>query len=231
MGTFDEFFLAFGPAFAGMNTFVVESRTNNTAVFDLGVGGLGKMAGVQGVVEVPQQPPSLVAGVYGSGIVQPGVIGFSRENDGVEPLTARVPVGPEQPLVAKAGPVHEAQCRHILRCDEHLEAAKAERDKGPTRDQAHRFGRDTAATRRRNQTAPELAHPMLVQYHHHLTEVGVGVEVGDDEVEQTAVSPELLEILDDTRAVGRWQRRHRHHRRWILAELVGSVEVLDPERA
>ena len=38
MGTFDEFFLAFGPAFAGMNTFVVESRTNNTAVFDLGVG-------------------------------------------------------------------------------------------------------------------------------------------------------------------------------------------------
>ena len=84
MGTFDEFFLAFGPAFAGMNTFVVESRTNNTAVFDLGVGGLGKMAGVQGVVEVPQQPPSLVAGVYGSGIVQPGVIGFSRENDGVE---------------------------------------------------------------------------------------------------------------------------------------------------
>jgi hypothetical protein len=84
MGTFDEFFLAFGPAFAGMNTFVVESRTNNTAVFDLGVGGLGKVAGVQGVVEVPQQPPSLVAGVYGSGIVQPGVIGFSRENDGVE---------------------------------------------------------------------------------------------------------------------------------------------------
>jgi hypothetical protein len=84
MGTFDEFFLAFGPAFAGMNTFVVESRTNNIPVFDFGVGGLGKMAGVQGVVDVPQQPPSLVAGVYGSGIVQPGVIGFSRENDGLE---------------------------------------------------------------------------------------------------------------------------------------------------
>jgi hypothetical protein len=84
MGTFDEFFLAFGPAFAGMNTFVVETRTNNIPVFDFGVGGLGKMAGVQGVVEVPQQPPSLIAGVYGSGIVQPGVIGFSRENDGVE---------------------------------------------------------------------------------------------------------------------------------------------------
>ncbi len=42
MGTFDEFFLAFGPAFAGMNTFVVESRTNNTAVFDLGVGDWGR---------------------------------------------------------------------------------------------------------------------------------------------------------------------------------------------
>jgi hypothetical protein len=84
MGIASEFFQAFGPAFAGMNTFVVESRADNTPVFDLGVGGLGRRAGVQGVVEVPQQPPDFVAGVYGSGIVQPGVIGFSQGNDGVE---------------------------------------------------------------------------------------------------------------------------------------------------
>jgi hypothetical protein len=84
VGIASEFFQAFGPAFAGMNTFVVESRTNNTPVFDFGVGGLGRTVGVQGVVEVPQHPPDLVAGVYGSGIVQPGVIGFSRDNDGAQ---------------------------------------------------------------------------------------------------------------------------------------------------
>jgi hypothetical protein len=84
MGTFDEFFLAFGPALGGMNTFVVDNSTNNRPVFEFGVGGLGRTNGVQGVVEVPQQPPTLIGGVYGSGILQPGVIGFSRENDGVE---------------------------------------------------------------------------------------------------------------------------------------------------
>src|SRR4051794_3251972 len=85
------------------------------------------------------------------------VRGKPREHDGVEPLTTSVPVGPEHPLVAKAGPVHKAQCRHILRCHEHLEAAKAEGVKSPTGDERHRFGRDAAAMRRRNQTAPELA--------------------------------------------------------------------------
>jgi hypothetical protein len=154
-----------------------------------------------------------------------------RENDGVEPLTARVPVGPEYPLVAKAGPVHEAQGRDILRCDEHLEAAKAERAEGPAGDEPHRLGRDTAATRRRNQAAPELAHPVFAHRQHHLAEVGVAEKVGDDEIEQTAVFPALFEILDDPRAVGPWKRRHPKHRSWILAELVGSVEVLDPERA
>src|SRR6266545_829907 len=84
MSTIDDFFLAFGTAFAGMNTFVVESSTNNTPVFDFGLGGLGKMAGVLGVAETPQNPPNLVCGVYGAGVVQPGVIGFSRENDGAQ---------------------------------------------------------------------------------------------------------------------------------------------------
>jgi hypothetical protein len=84
MGTFDDFFLAFGPALKGMNTFVVESETNNTPVFDFGVGGLGKTNGVQGAVEAPQNPPNLVGGVYGAGVIQPGVIGFSRENDGAQ---------------------------------------------------------------------------------------------------------------------------------------------------
>jgi len=84
MGTFDDFFLAFGDAFAGMNTFVVKSDTDNTPVFDFGLGGLGKMAGVHGVTEVPQQPPNLVAGVYGAGLIQPGVIGFSRDGDGAQ---------------------------------------------------------------------------------------------------------------------------------------------------
>jgi hypothetical protein len=87
MGTFDDFFLAFGKALGGMNTFVVESSTNNTPVFDFGVGGLGKANGVQGAVEAPQNPPNLVGGVYGTGVVQPGVIGFSRENDGAQGLS------------------------------------------------------------------------------------------------------------------------------------------------
>ena len=133
--------------------------------------------------------------------------------------------------MAKAGPVHEAQRRDILRCDEHLEAAKAERVESPTGDQPQRLGRDTVATRRRNQTASELAHPMFAQHHHHLAEVGVAEKVGDDEIEQTTVSSALLEIPDDPRAVGRWKRRHPQRRRWILAERVGRVEVLDPERA
>ena len=87
MGTFDDFFVAFGPALKGMNTFVVESETNNTPVFDFGVGGLGKTNGVQGAVEAPQNPPKLVGGVYGAGVVQPGIIGFSRENDGAQGLS------------------------------------------------------------------------------------------------------------------------------------------------
>jgi hypothetical protein len=87
MSTIDDFFLAFGTAFAGMNTFVVESSTNNTPVFDFGLGGLGKMAGVLGVAETPQNPPNFVCGVYGAGVVQPGIIGFSRENDGAQGLS------------------------------------------------------------------------------------------------------------------------------------------------
>jgi hypothetical protein len=87
MSTIDDFFLAFGTAFAGMNTFVVESSTNNTPVFDFGLGGLGKMAGVLGVAEAPQNPPNFVCGVYGAGVVQPGIIGFSRENDGAQGLS------------------------------------------------------------------------------------------------------------------------------------------------
>ena len=82
MSTDDDFFLAFGRAYAGMNTFVVDD--DGKSVFDFGVGGLGNMAGVLGVTEVPQEPPNFVAGVYGAGISQPGVIGFSRENDGAQ---------------------------------------------------------------------------------------------------------------------------------------------------
>jgi hypothetical protein len=82
MSTIDDFFLAFGRAFAGMNTFVVDD--DGKSVFDFGVGGLGNMAGVLGVTEAPQEPPNFVAGVYGAGISQPGVIGFSRENDGAQ---------------------------------------------------------------------------------------------------------------------------------------------------
>jgi hypothetical protein len=84
MSTFDDFFLAFGPALGGMNTFVVDNRTNNKPVFDFGLGGLGNTNGVQGAVEAPQNPPNLVGGVYGAGVIQPGVIGFSRENDGAQ---------------------------------------------------------------------------------------------------------------------------------------------------
>jgi hypothetical protein len=87
MSTADDFFLAFGRAYAGMNTFVVESETNNTPVFDFGIGELGKTAGVLGVAEAPQNPPNFVCGVYGAGVVQPGVIGFSRENDGAQGLS------------------------------------------------------------------------------------------------------------------------------------------------
>ena len=75
--------------------------------------------------------------------------------------------------MAKAGPVHEAQRGGILLRDEHLEAAEAERAEGPAGDEVHRFGRDTAATRRRNETAPELAHPVVADRHHHLAEVAV----------------------------------------------------------
>jgi hypothetical protein len=46
MSTFDDFFLAFGPALGGMNTFVVDNRTNNKPVFDFGLGGLGNTNGV-----------------------------------------------------------------------------------------------------------------------------------------------------------------------------------------
>src|SRR5262249_31289651 len=81
MGTFDDFFIAFGNAFAGFNTFVVDK---GQPVFDVGLGGLGNTNGVQGAVEAPQHPPELVGGVYGAGVVQPGVIGFSQGNDGVE---------------------------------------------------------------------------------------------------------------------------------------------------
>jgi hypothetical protein len=38
-------------------------------------------------VAAPQPPPKLVGGVYGAGVVQPGIIGFSRENDGAQGLS------------------------------------------------------------------------------------------------------------------------------------------------
>jgi hypothetical protein len=45
MGTLDEFFLAFGPALGGMNTFVVDNSANNSPVFEFGVGDwAGQMA-------------------------------------------------------------------------------------------------------------------------------------------------------------------------------------------
>jgi hypothetical protein len=81
MATSDDFFLAFGPANIGMNTFVVDK---GKPVFNFGIGGLGSMAGVFGTTEAPQSPPQLVAGVYGAGIIQPGVIGFSRDGDGAQ---------------------------------------------------------------------------------------------------------------------------------------------------
>src|SRR5262249_3256942 len=80
MGTFDDFFIAFGNAFAGFNTFVVDK---GKPVFDVGLGGLGNTNGVQGAVKAPQHPPELVGGVYGAGLVQPGVIGRSRGTRGV----------------------------------------------------------------------------------------------------------------------------------------------------
>jgi hypothetical protein len=84
MATFDDLFIAFGPALGGFNTFVVNNHTDNNPVFEFGIGGLGNMQGVIGTTEVPQQPPNLVAGIYGAGIVQPGVIGFSRDGDGAQ---------------------------------------------------------------------------------------------------------------------------------------------------
>ena len=81
MATSDDFFLAIGPANIGMNTFVIEK---GKPVFNFGVGGFGRMAGVLGTTEAPPLPPKLVGGVYGAGVIQPGVIGFSRENDGAQ---------------------------------------------------------------------------------------------------------------------------------------------------
>src|SRR5436190_19234816 len=85
MGTFDDFFFAIGRSYAGFHTFVIDE--DGTARFDYGMGGFGNLAGVLGISEAPQQTPNFVAGVYGAGVLQPGVIGYSRENDGTQGLS------------------------------------------------------------------------------------------------------------------------------------------------
>jgi hypothetical protein len=66
----------------------VTSNDGHTPVFNRGVVGVGRTNGVWGhAEETTQFPPSLVGGVFGSGIVQPGVIGFSRISDGVQALS------------------------------------------------------------------------------------------------------------------------------------------------
>jgi hypothetical protein len=84
MATDDDFFLAFGPAYAGMNTFVVD---DGKPVFEVGVGGFGRTIGAYGQTEDVRELPRFVAGVYGTGDFQPAVIGYSQSGDGVQGAT------------------------------------------------------------------------------------------------------------------------------------------------
>jgi hypothetical protein len=89
-GTWDDYFVAGGGAgvLRGFDTARVTSNDGHTPVFDVGVVGVGRTNGVWGHAEQTLQfPPRLVSGVFGSGIIQPGVIGFSRESDGVQALS------------------------------------------------------------------------------------------------------------------------------------------------
>jgi len=87
-GTWDDYFVAGGPSLNGFDTSRVTSNDGHTPVFNRGVVGVGRTNGVWGhVEETTQFPPSLVGGVFGSGIIQPGVIGFSRDSDGVQALS------------------------------------------------------------------------------------------------------------------------------------------------
>ena len=134
-------------------------------------------------------------------------------------------------LAAKAGALREAQRGDVLRRDEHLEAAEAERLDRPLRQKSQRLGGDPAATGRRNDTAAELTHPMFAEHSHHLTEVGVVYSVGDHEMKQPAFPTALLEVVRDTRAVGGRQRRNPVGCRRILTELERCIEVVGSERA
>jgi hypothetical protein len=80
MATIDDFFLAHGPAFAGLNTFLTQAGNPS---FTVGVAGFGNRNGVYGQTQVIDVP-NLIAGVYGTAATQPGVIGFARDGDGVQ---------------------------------------------------------------------------------------------------------------------------------------------------
>ena len=88
MATIDNFFVATGPGplFAGLQSIPFDRQT---ASFRVGVYATGQKFGLQGValsnagdtIDVPEFGP---AGVYGAATTSPGVIGWSRENDGCQ---------------------------------------------------------------------------------------------------------------------------------------------------
>jgi hypothetical protein len=89
-GTWDNYFVAGGGrgVLRGFETDRVTSNDGHTPVFDVGVVGVGRTNGVWGHAEQTRGfGPRLVGGVLGSGIIQPGVIGFSRDSDGVQALS------------------------------------------------------------------------------------------------------------------------------------------------
>src|SRR5262245_25416642 len=89
MPTVDDFFVALGRSetvFAGLQTVPFDSQT---AAFRVGVYATGQKFGVQGIalsnagdtIDVPEFGP---AGIYGAATTSPGMIGWSRENDGCQ---------------------------------------------------------------------------------------------------------------------------------------------------
>ena len=89
MPTVDDFFVALGRSetvFAGLQTVPFDSQT---AAFRVGVYANGQKFGVQGIalgnagdtIDVPEFGP---AGIYGAATTSPGMIGWSRENDGCQ---------------------------------------------------------------------------------------------------------------------------------------------------
>ena len=88
MATIDNFFVATGPGplFAGLQSIPFDRQT---ASFRVGVYATGQKFGVQGIalsnagdtIDVPEFGP---AGIYGAATTSPGVIGWSRENDGCQ---------------------------------------------------------------------------------------------------------------------------------------------------